>query len=76
MVMPRLCYTVYLFECWVISCFCCHLLTFQKILSETQSVSNGLDPDHDRHFVSPDLMTNHVPTSKERVIKMVKPLLC
>ena len=39
------------------SCFCCHLLTlFQRILSG--ALSNGLDPDQDRHSVGPDLGLN------------------
>ena len=34
-------------------------LTFQKILSEKLSrVSNGLDPDQERHCVGPDLGLN------------------
>ena len=31
---------------------------FQKFLSGTLSVSNGLDPDQDPHFVRPDLGPN------------------
>ena len=44
-----------------ISCFYCSLLTFQNKLfsknyfSSTIRVSNGLDPDKDRHFVGPYL---------------------
>ena len=46
------------------SCLCCSLLTFfkikffSKILSETISMSNGLDPDQDTHSVGPDLVPN------------------
>ena len=46
------------------SCFCCHLLTFFKInyfkefFRNTVRVLNGLDPDQDRHYVSPDLCPN------------------
>ena len=37
-------------------CFCCHLLTFFKnIPSETNRVSNDLEPDQDRLSVGPDL---------------------
>ena len=41
--------------------FCCRLLTFFKINFLKKSfrnsirLSNGLDPDQDRHFVGPDL---------------------
>ena len=31
---------------------------FQKYLEITIGVSNGLDPDQDRHFVGPDLGPN------------------
>ena len=50
------------------ACFCCCLLTFFKIdyfkkkFKTTIRVSNGLDPDHDRHFVSPDLGPNCLQT--------------
>ena len=44
------------------SCVCCRLLTFFKInflkkksFRNTIGVSNGLDPDQDRHSVGPDL---------------------
>ena len=47
------------------SCFCCHLLTFfriiffQKILPKnTVRVSNSLDPDQDRRSFGPDLGPN------------------
>ena len=46
------------------SCFCCRLLNFFKnnILNNsfrnTVRVSNGLDPDQDRHFVRSDLGPN------------------
>ena len=46
------------------SCFCCPLLTFFKIifsknsLRNTIRVSNGFDPDQDRHSVGPDLGSN------------------
>ena len=55
------------------------LLTFQNyffqiILSGILSVSNGLDPDQDQHFVGPDLGPNCLQSlsagnfaSKERV---------
>ena len=33
---------------------------FQKILSGTQLVSNGLYPDKDRHFLPHDLGPNHL----------------
>ena len=45
-------------------CFCCRLLTFQNLLFQNKSfrntirVSNGLDPDQERHFVCPDLGPN------------------
>ena len=52
-------------ECWVIfPCFCCRLLTFFIISFQKNSfrntirVSNCLDPDQDRHSVSPDLGPN------------------
>ena len=43
-----------------ISCFCCRLLPFSKInflkksFRNTISVSNGKDPDQDRHYVGQD----------------------
>ena len=43
------------------SCLCCGLLTFltfSNILSGILSVSKGLDPDQDRHFVGLDLDQN------------------
>ena len=49
------------------SCFCCRLLTFFKITFPKKSfrnstrVSNGLDPDQDRHSVGPDLGPNCLP---------------
>ena len=71
------------------SCFCCCLLTFFKITFSKNSfkniirVSNGLDPDQDRYYVSPDLDPNclqsyqqmtKVAASKERV--NIKENLC
>ena len=48
-----------------ISCVCYRLLTFfskltfsKTVFRKTVSVSNGLDLDQDRHFVSPDLGPN------------------
>ena len=44
--------------------FCCHLLTFYKIIIfkklfwNTIRFPNGLNPDQDRHCVGPDLSTN------------------
>ena len=48
---------------YIFSCFCCHILiyfklTFQKILSGTLRVSNGLDPDQNLSSVGPDLGPN------------------
>ena len=46
------------------SCLCCRLLTFFKINFSKKKfrniirVSNGLDPDQDRHSVGPDLGPN------------------
>ena len=47
------------------SCFCCRLLTFfskltfsKNFFRNTIRVSNGLDPDQDRHSVGPDLSPN------------------
>ena len=46
------------------SCFCCCLLNFiklyffKKFIRNTIRASNGLDPDQDGHFVSPDLGQN------------------
>ena len=44
------------------SSFCCRLLIFfskinfsKKFFQDTQSRSNRLDPDQDRHIVGPDL---------------------
>ena len=41
-------------------CICCRLLTFFKIkyFRNTIRVSNGSDPDQDRHFACPDLGPN------------------
>ena len=44
------------------SCLCCHLLTLKKNnLAGSLSVSNGLDPDQDRHSFGPDLGPNRLP---------------
>ena len=48
------------------SCFCCRLLNFfiinffKKSPLNTIRVSNGFDPDQDRHFVGPDLGPNRL----------------
>ena len=43
-----------------VSFFCCRRQTFFKVdfFKNTIKVSNGLDPDQDRHFVRPDLRPN------------------
>ena len=43
---------------WLSADFFQNLFFFQKILSPTLSVSNGLDPDQDRHSVRTDLSPN------------------
>ena len=45
-----------------IKCFCCQLLISSKLtlkkIRNTIRVSNGLDPDQDKHSVGPDLGPN------------------
>ena len=55
-------------SCWILGNFstiCCCLLTFffkinffKKFFQDTIRVTNGLDPDQDRHFVGPELGPN------------------
>ena len=78
----RLQFNHYLFACWVIFLAFVVCLLFSKLsfsknsFSNTIRVSNGSDPDQDRHTVGPDLVqtvskgyqqTTKVATSKERV---------
>ena len=35
------------------------MINFQKLNHERLSMSDGLDPDQDQHFVDPDLGPNH-----------------
>ena len=70
---------IYAFACWVsfhalvVVCRLFSKLTFSKnSFGNTIKVSNGLDPDQDRHSVCPDLGPNclrrlSVAASKERV---------
>ena len=48
-----------LFAYWVIfHAFVVVKITLKNSFSNTIRVSNGLDPDQDRHFVTPDLGSN------------------
>ena len=54
-----------LFACWVsfhafvvVCCLFSELLFLKNSLRNTFRVSNGLDPDQDRHFISPDMGIN------------------
>ena len=42
---------------------------FQKILIKTVRVSNGLNPDQDRHSVCPDLDPNYLQMTKKQLAR-------